>query len=274
MIMPLSPGGPHAELERFVFGLLSIADWETDNGLIEFNDQLALSELANAPFFLNARCLLRLLDAIGGTAATAAGNLNRPFVHRMLDLLCLAPPYRQALRRAKALNEQNVFPLHLVRVVCECGNLLALRRRRFMVTRRGRELLADERAGTLYRHLFLAHFRHFNLGYRFPFREVPGIQTTMAVILWRLWHVARDWTPVRGLAEPVLLPPVYEELRAARQSPHDTEAWILSGYVLEPLWDFGLIETQVPGDWAAVTEDDQIRVSPLFGRFIRFPSEP
>jgi hypothetical protein len=274
MIMPATPPDPYLPLQRFVAALLT-ADWDDPAGPLRLGDNLALPELVRAPFFLNARCLLRVLDAAGGTAATAAGNLNRVFARRMFDQLDIPVPIRHSvLRICKVLNEHDVPGLHFARVVCECGKLIAHRNKRFTVTRRGKELLADDQAGALYRQLFIAHFRQFNLGYEFPLRDVPGIQHTMAVILWRLSHVARDWTPVDGLAKQVLIPPVYDQLRAAQTYPMDTDAWILAGYVLNPLLDFGLLEKQSARDWPGIGEEDHIRVTELFRRFISFPDEP
>jgi len=281
MIMPASPPDPHVALQRYVTALLA-ADWTDPAGPLRLNDNLAPSQLAHAPFFLNVRSLLRTLDADGGTPATATGNLNRAFVWRMFERMAMHDDYRESFRHHyKALNEQELNPLHLVRIVCECGRLIAKRNKRFTITRRGRELLPDDQAGALYRHLFVAHFREFNLGYRFHLRDVAGIQETMAVILWRLAHVARDWTPVQGLAEQVLIPPVFAQLRAAQTHPMDTDEWILAGYALNPLLDFGLIEKQPAGDlprsgrgWPGCDDKDHIRVTALFHRFLSFPDEP
>jgi hypothetical protein len=272
--MPATPPGPQVTLQRYVTALLT-ADWDNPAGPLRLNNNLALPELAHSPFFLNARCLLRVLGAAGGTPSTTAGNLNRAFVWRMFGLMALHNEYRESFRHHyKALNEQELNPLHLPRVVCECGKLIAKRNKRFTVTRRGCDLLPDDQAGALYRQLFIAHFRQFNLGYRYPVRDVPGIQQTMAVILWRLSCVARDWTPVLGLAKQVLILPVYDQLLAARVSEYDTDAWILAGYAINPLLDFGLIEKQKAGDWPGCDDKDHIRVTALFRRFITFPDEP
>jgi len=274
MIMPATPPDPRIALQRHLTALLC-ADWNDPAGPLRLNDRLALAELANAPFFLNARCLLRVLDASGGTPATAAGNLNRAFVQRLTDLLVLPDAHRESVRYySKTLNEQELSPLHLTRIVCQCGKLIAHRQKRFTVTRRARTLLPDDQAGALYRQLFIAHFRHFNLGYRFPLRDVPGIQQTFAIVLWRLAQVARDWTPVDGLAEKVLILPVLEQLRAVQTYPMDTDAWILAGYVLNPLLDFGLINKQPGTDWPGISDKDRIRVTALFRRFLDFPNEP
>jgi hypothetical protein len=147
------------------------------------------------------------------------------------------------------------------------------RKRRFHLTKAGRALLSEDQAGALYRTLFLAYFQGFDLRYDFHFRDVPGIQKTMGVILWRLDTVARDWTPVLGLAPDMLLPRVLDQMHEAMAYEYDTEEWILAGYILDPLRDLGLIETKKRGEWSSVTEEDQIRVTVLWRKFISFAWE-
>src|ERR1017187_4717166 len=168
------PGGPQA-FEAFLGSLLQ-ADWESDTGPIRFSSSLALPDLADAPFLHNTRVFLAALAAEQGTPATAAGNLNRAFVGRLLDRLTLPAPTRKSIRTVcKVVNEQDVWPLHMARVVAEPAGLLARRNKRFQLTKAGRELLPDEQAGALYRRVFLAYFRRFNLQYDFFLRDVPLI---------------------------------------------------------------------------------------------------
>ena len=262
--------GSRETFDAFLRSLL-VADWEAAAGPMRFCPSLALSDLAEASFFQNARLLLAALDESGGTAATATGNLTRVFVRQMFDRLILPKNFREStLHVCKVLNEHDVWPLHIVRVVSECAGLVARRNKRFQLTRTGRDLLPEAQAGALYRRLFLAYFRKFDLHYDFPLREVPGIQETLAVILWRLGNVARDWTPVRGLASQVLLPGVLNQLHTAMVSEYDTEEWILSGYVLEPLLDLGLVERMPQSKWSLFTEKDKVRISALWEKFIHF----
>jgi hypothetical protein len=188
----------------------------------------------------------------------------------MFDRLEIPPVSRQSIRQFnKVLNELDLWALHSVRLVSQCARLVARRKKRFHVTKAGRTLLPDDQAGALYRALFLAYFRRFDLRYM-QLRDVPGIQTTVATIFWRLDLVARDWTPVRGLAPCILLPGVLDEMHEAMASPYDSEEWILASYLLNPLLDFGLIETRKHGEWPGVTDKDAIRVTPLWEKFIHF----
>jgi hypothetical protein len=99
---------------------------------------------------------------------------------------------------------------------------------------------------------------------------VPGIQETMAVILWRLDSVAQDWTPVRGLGPHILMRGVHNQLCASMTYPMDTEEWILAGYILKPLFSLGLVERRKSSEWPDVTEEDVIRTTALWRKFIEF----
>lgn len=250
---------------------LLVADWQNPQSPLRLNSHLALADLASATFFQNTRLLLAALAESNGTAATATGNLNRVFVRQMLDRITLPKPSREStLAICKVINEPDVWPLHLARIVGECAGLITRRNKRIQLTRYGRQLLPDDQAGILFRKLFLAYFRKFDLHYDFHLRDVPGIQQTMAVILWRLDTVARDWVPVRGLAPELLLPGVLAQLHKAMAYPLDTEEWILAGYVLEPLWDLGLLARRKASEWPSITDKDHIRVTPLWRNFISF----
>jgi hypothetical protein len=67
---------------------------------------------------------------------------------------------------------------------------------------------------------------------------------------------------------------VLRQLHAAMTFPHDIEEWILGGYVLDPLFDLGLIERRPPSAWPSVTEKDEIRVSTLWRKFVAFGHPP
>lgn len=250
---------------------LSVADWSDPSGPLRLSGDLRLDELGSAEFFLNARLFLSALAEEDGADATATGNLTRAFVGRMFERMPLPERVRESIRRCnKVINELDLWLLHLARVVCEGGGFVQRRKKRFGLTKVGRELLQDERAGALYRALFIAYFRRFDLRYDFPLRDVASIQTTMAAILWRLDAVAQDWMPVDGLAPRILLPRVHKELRKVLFSPDEREEWILSGYVLRPLTSFGLLDEQCAEKWVGIPETVAVRVTPLWRHFISF----
>jgi hypothetical protein len=273
MISDLLPAsGPDLAALNLFLKSLHDADWEDPHGVFRFNNDTPLAELGAADFLQNTRLFLQALAEENGTAATATGNLNRVFVRRMFEELKLSPVFRATtLRVCKVINEMDLWPLHSARVVAELGRLVAKRNGRFVLTKPGRDLLAIEQAGALFRHLFITFFRKLDLRYVAGFRNVPEIQQTMAITLWRLADVARDWRAVKGIAGQILPPRVAERMRATMRSEYETEEWIICAYVLMPLLDFGLIERQHQNEWSGINDEDVIRVTSLFRRFVSFP---
>lgn len=256
-------------LNRYLQSLYE-ADWESPRGAIWFSPDVTLAELERADVFHNARVFLNALLEDDGTVTTATGNLTRAFVERVFDRLRLEASYKHSLRTiCKVLNEQDVWPLHEVRLLAEYGKLVARRNKRFVVTKRGRELLADARAGELFRRLFLTYFRTMEMSYLAHMRDTPELQATLAITLWRLEQVAENWRAVKGIAAQILPPRVQAQLVAQQQWDWDTPDYMVAGYVLGPLRDFGLLERQRESEWR-LEEKDTVRVTPLFRRFVGF----
>jgi hypothetical protein len=271
---PITPLGVALDaLNRHLKSLYD-ADWEDERGVIRFSADIKLTELARAEVFENARIFLNALLEDGGVPATAAGYLTRAFVGRVIDRLRLPPGYLKTARTyRKVIDERDIWSLHEVRLLAEYGKLVARRNKRFTVTKLGRELLVDERAGELFRRLFLTYFRTMDLGYLVHVREQPEIQTTLAITLWRLEQVAENWRAVKGLAGQILPPRVMKHIVAQQQGDFDTPDFFVSAYVLQPLREFGLLERQRESEWQ-IGEKDTVRVTPLFRQLIGFAEIP
>ena len=269
-----TPYGVSLEVLNGYLKSLYDADWEAERGVIRFSADVKLAELARAEVFHNTRIFLNALLEEDGTTATAAGCLTRAFVGRVIHRLRLESRYVPSLRSVcKVINEQDVWPLHEARLLAEYGKVLARRNQRFSVTKRGRELLSDARAGELFRRLFLTYFRTMDLSYLVHVREQPEIQATLAITLWRLEQVAENWRAVKGLAAQILPPRVLKHIISQQRGDFDNPDFFVSVYVLAPLRDFGLLERQRESEWR-VGENDSVRVTPLFRRFIGFAEIP
>ncbi|MSU57168.1 MAG: hypothetical protein EXS35_03125 [Pedosphaera sp.] len=190
------------------------------------------------------------------------------------DRLRLESRYMKSIRSVcKVINEQDIWPLHEVRLLTEYARLVARRNKRFVVTKLGRELLADGRAGELFRRLFLTYFRTMDLCYLVHVREQPEIQATLAITLWRLEQVAENWRAVKGMAGQILPPRVMTHLVSQQWGDFDTPDFFVCAYVLQPLLEFGLLERRRESEWQ-IEENDTVRVTPLFRRFIGFAKIP
>lgn len=264
------PSGPDP-MDIYSMLLLSL-EWDHPHTPLRLDARIPAKALAGSAFLNNARLLLTTIArSKDGVAATATGNLNRDLVRQFAVQMRLDPLIREGLlAHYKAFNEQDVWRLHEVRVVCEIAGLLARRKNRFRVTRVGASLLGDDQAGGLFHKLFVTFFRKFDLRYSFDLRDVPSIQHYIGEILWRLDSTARDWVPVQGLAPKVMPPPALEQMHMAMTYEHDTEEWILAGYVLNPLREFGLLERQKKSDWPGIEKHDSIRTTGLWRQFLSF----
>jgi hypothetical protein len=270
---PLTPYGSLAALNRHLQSLYE-ADWEDPRGAIRFSAALKLDELSRAGIFHNARIFLNALIKEGSTPTTATGNLTRAFVGELFNRWRLSPVQVKSIRAVcKIINELDIPQLHEVRLLAQYGKLTAKRNKRLTVAKLGREFLADERSGELFRRLFLTYFRTMDLSYLVNAREEPDIQSTLAITLWRLEQVAENWRVVKGIAGQIFPPRLTAHLISKQQGAFDSPDYFAAAYVLQPLREFGLLEPRQESEWH-IAEKDTVRVTPLFRRFINFAEIP
>ena len=270
MISDVEGDSPRARLEQTCRALIE-ADWARPDGPIRFDDRMAVGDLAGSEFFHNARLLLQTIAEAGEVQATPKGNLKRDLVSELLPQLRLNPLLRRSHEdEGRVTDEPQIAALHLPRVVAELAGLLRRRTGKFTVTRQGLALLTDECAGALYRTLFLNFFRKLNLAYAAQFSDLPEFQESMAVTLWRLDDVARGWQPAGELAPLVLLPAVLRSVEAVCAGGFHTPGELLISFVLTPLLKFGLIQRASGDEWPRITEQERLRLAPLWRKFISF----
>ena len=223
---------------------LVYSDWGEPGGAVQFNTDIPLAELEKADFFRKARTFLKALLDSGGVRATTSKNLPRRFVADVLPLMCDEKALAEIYKYHKVVNEQDVPPLHYVRVVAQAAGLVRLQKGKLDVPKTKAAILRDERAGELFRGLFVAFFRKFNLAYthRVAF-EARGLQTCAAYTLCRLGVVATDWRHVKELSTEVLLPAVRDEIEAEiRGSEYWTIEKLLTGRLIRWFLEWGLLE--------------------------------
>lgn len=134
-----TPYGVSLEVLNQYLKSLYDADWQDPRGAIRFSAEVKLAELTQARLFQNTRMLLNALLQDGGAPMTATGNLTRAYVGSVIDRLQLHPDFLKTTRSyCKVINEQDVWPLHKVRLVAEYSKLVARRNKRLIVTKLGR----------------------------------------------------------------------------------------------------------------------------------------
>jgi hypothetical protein len=82
----------------------------------------------------------------------------------MLDRMTWPGGYLDHLHAVnKVINEQDVFPLHIIRIILDLSGLLLITKGVFSASNKGKQLLKEDQAGVLYHVLFKAHFQLMNL---------------------------------------------------------------------------------------------------------------
>ncbi|MCX6841921.1 MAG: hypothetical protein NTX53_06560 [candidate division WOR-3 bacterium] len=265
-----------ADEDAFIAQLLK-ADWNAPDSPIRLADDLSLDDVKHVLFFDQARQFLRLMDENKGAPLTPTGNFNRVYVALMLERMDWLRRYAKPLLEGglcKVINEGDIMPLGVLHGVCEFGKLVHKRRNRVFLTNKARDLLADAQAGSLYRQLFITLFRAFSLDFLSGFQPTPFVQHSIAVILWRLQLVARDWIALNQLPREVFLNAVSEQVRAVSIWP-EVEPDVLRGEVLRPLLWFGLLECDHAEDeWHHRGVVLRFRKTPLFDHFLTFDYLP
>jgi hypothetical protein len=245
------------------------SDWMDPHGAVQLRTDLTPDEVAHSSIVANARTLLELAIERGELGATQAGNLKLEVVGVLLDRMRFDDEYGAELRaHGRRITEQDVGPVHRVRVVCGLAGLLRRRSQRFEPTRLARSLVQPDRAGELFALLFRTWFRKFNLAYGTRV-EWPELQHQVAFTLYRLPSVASDWCTAADLVDDVVLPYVLEQFDRRNARFPELGAVDLAICVLEPLAGFGLLarRRKPPSrSWL----DDEFRATPLARSAIRF----
>ncbi len=254
---------------------LICADWEKDDGPIRLSNQLPHAAIEHLPILVTARLLMEHLRDTAKVKATAGlGNLPRRVVSALYDKLPFTTHERDVLDRfSKVKNEEDLWLLHAARITCEAARLIKKQKGYFSITKTGRDLLSGDRVGELYRMLFISFFRKISLAYHDRLRpDLPGIQDSLAVILWRLGMVAQDWITLEDLTHQTLLPFVLNEVIEFESSmTYGKPGETLEYRLWRHLCKFGLLEQDPPDDDRDFMQEVQAyRVTPLFEQFLHF----
>jgi hypothetical protein len=262
-----------AGLNPAQFGAL-ITDELDGQGVIKFNRDLAFEELTGSSLLVNARIFLNEVSKSGGIKATTQGNLPRKFVMQMVEAMVWPEGYVEDLWQFnKVLNEIDVYPLHVIRVLLELAGLIHKVKGSFRVKAKYKQLIEDVSVGELYALLFQTHFQKFNLAYLDRVRGVPIFQHMIDYPLFVLLKLDDDWHLPEELAPSLLLPQVVAELPDTPDSEHGV--WLVINRLIKPLVSFGLLETREMRSEGKLASfmGYEVRKSRLFGRFINFDFE-
>ena len=242
--------------------------WGDTEYPLHFNHTLSLEELNQSIFFRNTRLFLKkLMDLKDEPTATAKGNLKRKFVKLMFDEMELDEEYRDSrIQYNKVLNETDLFPLHIIKIICKGAGLIENRYNKILVPKEHHDLLSEERAGELYYLLFEAYYKKFNLAYADRLAEMDGIQCTIEFSFYRLSMICNDYQHVDDLYYEAFLPAILEKIED-ELTGFINEEMVVTSRILHPLVGFGLLECKYKQE-KYFNRIVQARKTPLFDKFI------
>lgn len=239
-------------------------EWH-DDGALRIDRELSGDDLAGASILTNVRALLDLAHTSDGLGRTQAGNLKLAVVDECLERMTFRSDlHLDSLReRSKRIREEDVWPLHEIRILAGIAKLIRPRKSLFLLTPQGRAFLESGTSGELYALLFETCFREFNLGYG-SYREWPELQYQVAYTLYRLSADGGTWRTPEDSFTDLVLPYALEhapDLGGVEAAPG-----LLRGHVLGHLEVFGLVESRPTStSWRR-----EYRSTPLLRRFLTF----
>lgn len=249
---------------------LMAPDWETPDFPVQLSSDVPHLVLMSAPIYSAARIMLEELHAMGKAKATAKlGNLPRVLVKKVFSRLPMDPEERALTERVfKVQNEEDFHLVHITRIALEDAGLIRKYKGHFSLTRKGNRLMDPSRAGEMYRAMFMGIFRKVNLGYFDGYPDLPGLQATLAIMLWRMDAVAADWTEAGDLLEETVHPDVQQDMLDALGEGRRPTA-VLSTRIWRHLASFGLLE-EGPAPKGPFHIAEQYKVTGIFRTFLSF----
>lgn len=232
---------------------------------ISVTDAIDPEALRGVPLLVLIRSLIERAVANDGLTLTATGNLSRADIRVFFDELDW-PDYdkESILAVSKVLNELDVMPVHIARIVAQEGKLLRKHKSKMRATRLGKDMIAPDRDVALFRTAFRTLLWRINGAYLDgnPIEDWP--QDHVGVVLWCLSVSAHDWVLPDELIA-ICTFPCRQELPSAWYRPEHA----FESRILRPLTWLSLMESR-----RTVANDDlsprEYRLSPLFRASLRF----
>jgi hypothetical protein len=204
---------------------------------------------------------------------TAKGNLPHSFVNSMVDVFLNEEEKAQTLSVCNVLNEQDLLPLHEAHILGKLSGQIGMLKGQLKLRKNALKLLEPESAGLLYKILFIAFFREYNIGYRFNSAvDFDWLQEEVGYVLHTLQQYADQWIDPAAHTEQWLHPMVLEQVEEAVSgfSYMTVDSVIVRTFIV-PFEKWGLLEVERIKE-GYFDKIQRIRKTPLFDAFIRFES--
>ena len=250
-------------------------DW-AETGAMRVADDLPIELLRDVPLFADVRSVLRYIAEHAPVALTTRGNLTRAAVADLVPTLRILSDRdgdadagdRVPLPPQPIRNEGDAHWLVVIRHLLLMAKLVA-KRKGLVISARGRKLLDDAQAGTLYALLFRTLFQRLDLRFLSNDDAHAGLQATIA---WSFQQIAQgpsDWQTPQALAAHAWLDTA-RDLLPVDDPRLRYEHYTFMHRVLDPLHLFGLLERRRVRGAQWWQDSFDYRRSALFGRVLRF----
>lgn len=239
-----------------------------ENGPTIINENLSLEELSGSTVLKHARIFLNEL-ASEKVKLTTRGNLNRKFVERMCDTFEW-PGYEidRFRKYIKLLNEEDFLPLNFIHIILKLSKLVRKYRGHLLITKQGKMLLQDDKAGELQALLFRTTFNEFNLGYLDGISIEGVFQPQIGFTIFLVGRETKDWVSLDDLLRLTVVP--VDEIFSVQP---DLPAWAFETRVINTLKWFGLLEKEKLSEPNTYPVVYQTRKLNLFDRFLTYDTQ-
>ena len=235
--------------------------------------------LENSLFYTDAKNILTLFNKLQPVKMTVSKNLNRKFVLEAYNISEYAKKNPERYYCSGAMNEDDFWWLHIMRVVFSLAGLIRIRKGNFYVTADGRQYL-EKPGGELFVKLFRTFFYKFNLDYlSYGGPDISGIQRTVNFSLFMARTYCSDWKTCEDFTEKV----VFEGMRLDKEYDRIGNEYIsareilVSAYMerfIQAMIDFGFFDTKESDNKPEYGKRVMIRTSELMKSFVNFDFQP
>lgn len=244
-----------------IFNLIH-CNWENPQSPLHIDSTLPEKDILDPPFLHNVRVFLtEIINQGGNIKTTDTGNLNRAFVEKIIPS-CIIDPIYNLYRK----NELDVFPIHVIRVVCEKAKLIRKNKNTFKITPKGLKLVPKEKIGELYSLLFKTFFNDFNIDYPRRGKETKALQTAIAFTFFMISIHFKNWMKIEDKAAFITLPGVQQKMEN-----YDGLVSLVKIRIFDQLIQFGLIENrELPKEENQYFAKLEYRKTLLYDKFLKF----
>ena len=217
-----------------------------------------------------------LAEGIGddGLKATATGNLPRNFCRESAQSYYSEEEYRRIIEVGELRTEPEFRIMHTTRLVAELAGLIRKYKRKFILSRECRKLLAEQGQSGIYSRLFRAFVREYNWAYQDHLGEIPFMQQSFLFSLYLMSRYGGEWRSSTFYEDnflrafPNLLPHIQPV--GSYYSPEKVVRTSYSSRCLNRFARyFGLVEIERLGN-DRYSDEFRVRKLPLLDQIVQF----